>query len=56
MVSAQADSGGAGRPAGVRRNSDGLTDRQTRILRFVERTVELRGFPPSMARSARPSG
>ncbi|MFE4599505.1 transcriptional repressor LexA [Kitasatospora indigofera] len=48
MVSAQAGGGRAGRPAGVRRNSDGLTDRQTRILDFVEQTVELRGFPPSM--------
>ncbi|MFE2911152.1 transcriptional repressor LexA [Kitasatospora indigofera] len=48
MVSAQAGGGRAGRPAGVRHSSDGLTDRQAGILRFVEQTVELRGFPPSM--------
>ena len=48
MASTQAGGGRAGRPAGGRQNSDGLTDRQTRILRFVEATVEQRGFPPSM--------
>ncbi|WP_329611660.1 transcriptional repressor LexA [Kitasatospora herbaricolor] len=48
MASAQAGGGRAGRPAGIRRSSNGLTDRQTRILRFVEQAVELRGFPPSM--------
>ncbi|MFE2916503.1 transcriptional repressor LexA [Kitasatospora indigofera] len=48
MVSAQAGDGRAGRPTGVRHSSDGLSDRQTRILTFVEQTVELRGFPPSM--------
>ncbi len=48
MASAQTAGGRAGRPAGVRQNSDGLTDRQSRILQFVEKTVEQQGFPPSM--------
>ncbi|MFC8448762.1 transcriptional repressor LexA [Kitasatospora sp. NPDC057223] len=48
MASAQTGGGRAGRPAGVRQNSDGLTDRQTRILQFVDSTIEQRGYPPSM--------
>ncbi|MFE3163370.1 transcriptional repressor LexA [Streptomyces sp. NPDC059224] len=39
---------GPGRPPGIRRGPDGLTDRQRAIVGCIARSVADRGYPPSM--------
>ncbi|MEU8588562.1 transcriptional repressor LexA [Streptomyces sp. NPDC048664] len=39
---------GPGRPPGIRRGPDGLTDRQRAIVDCIARSVADRGYPPSM--------
>ncbi|MDH6129931.1 transcriptional repressor LexA [Kitasatospora sp. GP82] len=38
----------SGRPPGIRRGDDGLTDRQRAVIRVIRESVQQRGYPPSM--------
>ncbi|MYS33636.1 repressor LexA [Streptomyces sp. KhCrAH-43] len=38
----------SGRPPGIRPGTDGLTDRQRRVLACITDSVKRRGYPPSM--------
>ncbi|GAA2501147.1 hypothetical protein GCM10010406_42080 [Streptomyces thermolineatus] len=37
-----------GRPPGIRADSNGLTDRQRRVIEVIRDSVQRRGYPPSM--------